>query len=53
LQDLKMTDQIAVLIPENAYFYAGKNSFTSALRSKFRGTKCVFFLLQSNVEYHI
>ena len=38
-----MTDQIAVLVLENAYFYSGENSFTGALSSKFTGTKCVFF----------
>jgi len=39
-----MTDQIAVLVLENAYFYSGENSFTGAgaLSSKFTGTKCVF-----------
>jgi len=26
-----MTDQIAVLVLENAYFYYGENSFTGAL----------------------
>jgi len=39
----KMTDQIAVLVLENVYFYSGDNSFTDALSSKFTGTKCVFF----------
>jgi len=38
-----MTDQIAVLVMEIAYFYSGENSFTGALSSKFSGTKCVFF----------
>jgi len=38
----KMTDQIAVLVLENAYFYSGENSFTGALSSKFTGTKCIF-----------
>ena len=48
-----MTDQNAVLVLENAYFYYGENSFTGALSSKFTGEKNAFCLLQSNVEYHI
>ena len=48
----KMTDQIAFLVLENAYFYSGENSFTGALSSIFTDTKRIFFL-QSNVEYHI
>jgi len=49
----KMTDQIAVLVLENANFNYGENSFTGAITSKFTGQKNAFCLLQSNVKYHI
>jgi len=50
-----MTDQIAALFLENAYFNYGENSLTGALSSKFTctGQKNAFCPLQSNVEYHI
>jgi len=48
-----ITDQIAVLVLENVYFYYGENSFTGVLSSKFTGQKNALCLLQSNVEYYI
>jgi len=30
----KITDQIAVLVLENAYFYSGENSFTGAQQAQ-------------------
>ena len=37
-----ITDQIAVLVLENVYFYYGGNSFTGVLSCKFTGEKMRF-----------
>ena len=47
------SDQIAILVLENAYFQYYENSFIGALSSKFTGQKNTNCLFQSNVEYYI
>jgi len=50
-----MTDQIAVLVLENANFNYGENSFTGALSSKFTGQKMRFVCCSqtSNITFRL